>query len=106
MQKTSGKPANDHRIDKMKNGSLLKRGLIVGAACAALFVGAIPAAQAGPTTLTTSGWLGEYVTVNYNGANHDTAALAFIGATFAGSPIDPFWCVDLSKTVPYPPWSI
>ena len=86
----------------MKKRSVAKGALVACATFAALSVA--PLLQAG--TLTTSGWTGEAVTIDYNGVNQSTAALAFIGATFGGIPIDPFWCVDLAKHVPYPPWSI
>ena len=84
----------------MKIQSIVKGALLACATCAIL--SAAPVLQAG--TLQTTGWTGEYVTINYNGANQNTAALAFTGATFNGSPIDPFWCIDLTKHVPYPPW--
>jgi hypothetical protein len=85
-----------------KESFFLKRALLLGAACAALTVAS--AGQAG--TLTTSAQLGESVTISWNGVSESTAAIAFIGATFDGSPIDPFWCVDLTKNVPYPGWSL
>jgi hypothetical protein len=86
----------------MKTGSFIKRGMFIGAACAALFVA--PVGQAG--TLTSSGYLGEPVTVNYNAVDESTWAIAFTGATFEGSPIDPFWCIDLAKNISFPPFSV
>jgi len=86
----------------MENQSAVKRALLTVAAFAALSVA--PIGQAG--ILATTGWTGESVTIDYNGVNQSTAALAALGATFNGNPIDPFWCVDLAKHVPFPPWSI
>ena len=84
----------------MKSDSILKRTLLVGAACAAMSFVSI--GQAG--MLSTAGWTGEYATISYNGVQESTAALAFTGATFNGSPIDPFWCIDITHSVPYPGW--
>ena len=84
----------------MKNRLFLKRALLVGTACAAMSFVSI--GQAG--LLSTTGWTGEYTTISYNGVQESTAALAFTGATFNGSPIDPFWCIDLTHTIPYPAW--
>ena len=84
----------------MKNSLLLKHALAAGAACAAMSFVSI--GQAG--SLSTTGWTGEYTTISYNGVQESTAALAFTGATFNGSPIDPFWCIDITHTIPYPAW--
>jgi len=89
----------------MKTQSAIKRALLACAACG--IVSAAPLVQAGTLgTLATTGYIGEAVTIDYNNVNQGTSAIAFTGATFNGNPIDPFWCIDLSKHVPYPGWSI
>ena len=76
--------------------------LSVGVACAAAsLAGTGQAGILGSATL-----FGDSVTISYNGAQTDTTAGAFEGATFNGSAIPPFWCVDLLDHVPYPPWTI
>ena len=86
----------------MKIQSMVRSALF---ACASLtLVSAAPILHAG--VLATSGYTGEAVTINYNGSSQSTSAIAFTGATFDGNAINPFWCIDLSKHVPYPPWSI
>jgi len=84
----------------LKTRSFLKRALLVGTVCAAISFAS--AGHAG--LLSTTGWTGEYTTISYNGVKESTAALAFTGATFNGSPIDPFWCIDITHTIPYPAW--
>ena len=86
----------------MKTQSAVKRVLLACAVCGVLSAASM--VQAG--VLATTGYTGEAVTINFNGSNQSTAAVAFTGATFDGNPIDPFWCIDLAKHVPYPAWSI
>jgi hypothetical protein len=86
----------------MKTQSAIKRALLACAAGGILSAASL--VQAG--VLATTGYIGEAVTINYNGSNQSTSAIAFTGATFDGNPIDPFWCVDITKHVPYPGWSI
>ena len=86
----------------MKTQSAVKRALVACVTCGILSATAM--VQAG--VLATTGYTGEAVTINYNGSNQSTSAIAFTGATFNGNPIDPFWCIDLTKHVPYPAWSI
>ncbi len=84
----------------MKIQSTIKRALV---ACAAgSLLSAAPFVQAG--VLDTTGYVGEAVTINYNGSSQSTSAIAFTGATFDAVAINPFWCIDLAKHVPYPPW--
>ena len=85
----------------MKTESVLKRLSLVGAACAAMSLA--PVGQAG--TLGSTNIYGDAVTISYLGVSTGTTAGAFEGATFDGSPIPPFWCIDLLDHVPYPPWA-
>jgi hypothetical protein len=88
---------------KMKTASILKRALLVGTTCAAISWVAV--AQAG--TLKSGGTLyGDSVSVNYLGNQINTSAGVFPKASFNGVSIPDFWCIDLTHTVPYPPWSI
>ena len=81
----------------MKTGSFLKRGLFIGAACAALF--AAPVSQAG--TLTVNSY-NPNETIGLHGV-HNGSVLA---GTFTGKfdAIDPiyFWCIDLFNTIGVP----
>ena len=79
----------------MKNGSLLKRALLVGSACAALF--AAPVGQAG--TLIIDSITGEGVTIR-GAVTGNTIAGTFAGH-FEGDPLF-WWCVDLLKHVSVP----
>src|ERR1700741_1134008 len=85
----------------MKTESVLKRLSLVGAACAAMFLA--PVGQAG-SMLGSTNLYGDAVTISYLGVNTATTAGAFEGATFGGSPIPNFWCIDIIDHVPYPPW--
>lgn len=84
----------------MKTESIFKRMSFVGAACAAMSLA--PVGQAG--ILGSSSLYGEPVTISYLGVNTDTTAGAFLGGTFNGGSIPPFWCIDLIDHVAYPPW--
>jgi hypothetical protein len=88
-------------MEKMK--ITFNRLLYVGAAFAAMSLAAI--AQAG-TLASGAPLYGDSVTINYQGVDNSTAAGAFVDASFNGGAIPPFWCIDLTHTVPYPPWSI
>jgi hypothetical protein len=57
-------------------------------------------------SLGSTSIFGDSVTISYNGTQTATTAGAFLGATFNGSPIPPFWCIDVINHVPYPPWTI
>ena len=77
--------------------------LYVGAALAAMSLA--PIGQAG--TLTSGVALyGDTVSINYLGTQINTSAGVFGDASLDSASIPPFWCVDLSHTVPYPPWSL
>jgi hypothetical protein len=86
----------------MKILSIVKGALF---ACASLAL-ASAATVANASVLYTSGYTGQAVTIEYNGVSQSTSAIAFTGATLDGNPIPDFWCIDLSKHVPYPPWSL
>jgi hypothetical protein len=82
----------------MKSGSFLKRALVVGAACAALF--GAPASQATITgTLTVNSLVGEGVSITYNGATEGTTAGTFYGTFPDASNNIYFWCIDLTHVV-------
>jgi len=83
--------------------SMLNRLLYVGTACAAMSLAAT--GQAG-TLASGLPLYGDSVTINYLGTNNYTSAGVFEAATFNGGAIPPFWCIDLTHTVPYPPWSL
>ncbi len=83
--------------------TIFNRLLYIGAAFAAMSLAAI--AQAG--TLASGALLyGDSVTINYLGTNNSTSAGTFEAATFNGGAIPDFWCIDLTHTVPYPPWTL
>lgn len=88
--------------EKMKLTSIAKSLLGCAVACAAASLAGT--GQAGSLSSTTI--FGDAVTISYNGTQTATTAGAFEGATFNGSPIPPFWCIDLVDHVPYPPWTI
>ena len=81
----------------MKTGSFLKRGLFIGAACAALFVA--PTSQA--STLTINSY-SPNETIGIHGVQNESV---FAG-TFTGKfdTIDPiyFWCIDLFHNINVP----
>ena len=82
---------------------MFNRLLYIGAAFAAMSLAAI--GQAG--TLASGLLLyGDSVTINYLGNNISTSAGTFEAATFNGGAIPDFWCIDLTHTVPYPPWTL
>lgn len=88
---------------KIKEQRLVKYALFVGAACAALSLA--PIGQAG--ILQSTGLLGQGVTIYKPGgpaSGSHTIAGAFTGGTFEGGSLPDFWCIDLSHTVPVPPW--
>jgi hypothetical protein len=80
----------------MKSGAFLKRALVVGAACAALF--GASAGHAG--TLHVANLISEPVTITYNGTTEGTSAGTFFG-TFESTNIA-FWCIDLTHLVSVP----
>ena len=88
-------------MEKMK--ITLDRLLYVGAACAAMFLA--PIAQAG-SLHSGAPLFGDPVVIDYLGVDNSTAAGAFEKATFNGGSIPNFWCIDLTHTVPYPPWTL
>lgn len=77
--------------------------LCVAAAFAAMSLA--PIGQAG-TLASGVSLFGDSVTINYMGSNNSTSAGVFEDATFNGGAIPDFWCIDLTHTVPYPPWSL
>jgi hypothetical protein len=81
--------------------TIFNRLLYVGAAFGAMSLA--PIGQAG--ILQSTGIYGDAVTISYNGVQTGTTAGAFLGATFNGGTIPPFWCIDLNDHVPYPPWT-
>jgi hypothetical protein len=83
--------------------TIFNRLLYVGAAFAGMSLAAI--GQAG-TLASGVPLFGDSVTINYLGIPNSTAAGAFEDASFNGGSIPPFWCIDLTHTVPYPPWSL
>jgi hypothetical protein len=85
----------------MKTESILKRILFAGVAGAALCLPSV--GQAG-TLGSSVPIFGDPVTISYLGSDTATAAGVFGGATFNGAPIPDFWCIDITHTVPYPPW--
>jgi len=89
--------------EKMKPTSMVKSLLGVAIACAAASLAGT--GQAGSLTSATT-IFGDPVTISYNGTQTDTTAGAFLQASFDGSPIPPFWCIDVIDHVPYPPWTI
>jgi len=85
----------------MKTESILKRILFAGVAGAALCLPSV--GQAGNLGSSVP-IFGDPVTISYLGIDTATAAGVFGGATFNGAPIPDFWCIDITHTVPYPPW--
>jgi hypothetical protein len=75
--------------------------LYVGATCAGMSLA--PIGQAG--NLSSTSIYGDPVTISYLGVATATKAGAFLGATFDGGAIPPFWCIDLIDHVAYPPWT-
>lgn len=90
-------------MEKMKTASILKHALFLATTCAAICLA--PVGQAG---ILASGvaLYGDSVSINYLGTQINTAAGTFGDASFNGGSIPDFWCIDLTHTVPYPPWSL
>jgi hypothetical protein len=82
-------------MDKMKTGSFIKRGMFIGAACAALFVA--PVGQAG--TMNISGITGEPVQLSGTATGNISTTAGMFSGTFDGNAIY-FWCIQLNQSFP------